>query len=162
MGTSVWRRLGVIFLIVVVLSLGLVSAAAAAPEQAPDNTSSASCAPTYYRVRFGDTLTSIAWRYGVTVWQLQQWNGIPNPNRIYAGQTLVIYRCYAPAAAAVQSVPAGMLAMRLSGATAPTTAAATASAATVRVWCLSVSAATTASATTRWMLERSSISTIRT
>ena len=96
MGTSVWRRLGVIFLIVVVLSLGLVSVAAAAPEQAPDNTSSASCAPTYYRVRFGDTLTSIAWRYGVTVWQLQQWNGIPNPNRIYAGQTLVIYRCWTP------------------------------------------------------------------
>ena len=96
MGTSVWRRLGVIFLIVVVLSLGLVSVAAAAPEQAPDNTSSASCSPTYYRVRFGDTLTSIAWRYGVTVWQLQQWNGISNPNRIYAGQTLVIYRCWTP------------------------------------------------------------------
>ena len=68
MGTSVWRRLGAIFLIVVVLSLGLVSAAAAAPEQAPDNTASASCAPTYYRVRYGDNLTSIAWRYGVTVW----------------------------------------------------------------------------------------------
>jgi len=74
----------------------LVSAAAAAPEQAPDNTPSASCTPTYYRVRYGDNLTSIAWRYGVTVWQLQQWNGIANPNRIYAGQTLVIYRCYTP------------------------------------------------------------------
>ncbi len=163
MGTSVWRRLGVIFLIVVVLSLGLVSAAAAAPEQAPDNTASASCAPTYYRVRYGDNLTSIAWRYGVTVWQLQQWNGISNPNRIYAGQTLVIYRCYDTAAAAVQSVPAGMLAMRLSGATATTATTATAaSAATVRVWCLSVSAATASTATPRWMLERSSISTIRT
>jgi len=96
MGTSVWRRLGAIFLIVVVLSLGLVSAAAAAPEQAPDNTPSASCAPIYYRICRGDTLSGIAQRYGVTVWQLQQWNGIPNPNLIYSGRTMVIYRCSYP------------------------------------------------------------------
>lgn len=47
--------------------------------------------PTYYHVRYGDTLYSIARRNGVTVWQLQSWNHIPNPNRIYAGQCLVIY-----------------------------------------------------------------------
>ena len=97
MGTSVGRRAGAIILIVVVLGLGLAPAASAAPEQAPTNAPSASCAPTYYRIRYGDNLTSIAWRYGVTVWQLQQWNGIPNPNRIYAGRTLVIYRCGYPA-----------------------------------------------------------------
>jgi hypothetical protein len=93
MGTSVWRRTGAIILIVVVLGLGLVPAAAAAPEQAPAIALSASCAPIYYRICYGDTLSSIAWRYGVTVGQLQQWNGIPNPNRIYAGRTLVIYSC---------------------------------------------------------------------
>jgi hypothetical protein len=46
-----------------------------------------------------------------------------------------------------------MLAMRLSGTTATTTAA-SAPAATVRVWCLSVSATTAATASNRWMLER--------
>ena len=97
MGTSLWRRLGAIILIVVVLGLCLVPAAAAAPEQASANAPSASCAPTYYRICYGDTLANIVWRYGVTVGQLQQWNGIPNPNLIYAGRTLVIYRCSYPA-----------------------------------------------------------------
>ena len=60
MGTSLWRRLGAIFLVAVVLSLGLVPAAAAAPEQAPANAPSASCAPIYYRICRGDTLSSIA------------------------------------------------------------------------------------------------------
>jgi hypothetical protein len=88
--------LGVIFLIVVVLSIGMAPAASASSTQAPTNAPSASCAPVYYRVQYGDNLTRIAWRYGVTIWQLQQWNGISNPNRIYAGQTLVIYRCGYP------------------------------------------------------------------
>lgn len=54
--------------------------------------------PVYYRVQRGDTLTRIAARYGVTVAQVQQWNRIMNPNRIYVGQTLVIYppRCTPP------------------------------------------------------------------
>ncbi len=54
------------------------------------------CAPTYYRICFGDTLSMIARRFGVTVWQLQQWNGIGNANRIYAGRTLAIYSCGHP------------------------------------------------------------------
>lgn len=47
--------------------------------------------PVYYRVQRGDNLTRIAARYRVTVWQLQQWNRITNPNRIYVGQLLVIH-----------------------------------------------------------------------
>lgn len=39
----------------------------------------------WYRVRYGDTLYSIAWKFRVTPWQLQQWNNIKNPNYIYAG-----------------------------------------------------------------------------
>lgn len=42
----------------------------------------------WYRIRYGDTLYGIAWKFGVTTWQLQQWNNIPNPNYIYAGMTI--------------------------------------------------------------------------
>ena len=45
---------------------------------------------TYYRVQRGDTLYSIAWRYGVTVWAIVHANGLANPNLIYAGQVLFI------------------------------------------------------------------------
>ncbi len=97
MRTSFWRRIGAIFLIVVVLAVALAPIASAAPQEAPANAPLAGgCAPTYYTIRYGDNLTSIAWRYGVSAWQLQQWNGISNPNRIYAGRTLVIYRCGYP------------------------------------------------------------------
>lgn len=105
MVTSLWRRLGAILLIAVVLGVGLVPAAMASSEQAPVSAPPAGCTPIYYRVQWGDNLTRIAWRYGVTVWQLQQWNGIPNPNRIYAGQTLVIYRCGYPPAPPHPPVP---------------------------------------------------------
>jgi LysM repeat protein len=43
-----------------------------------------------YVVRYGDTLSSIAWRHGVNMYALAQVNGIYNLNRIYAGQYLVI------------------------------------------------------------------------
>jgi putative chitinase len=44
----------------------------------------------YYRVRAGDTLSGIAWRYGVTTWSIANANGLSNPNVIYAGQSLYI------------------------------------------------------------------------
>ena len=44
-----------------------------------------------YTVRKGDTLISIANRWGVSVLDLVSWNDIRNPDLIYAGQTLVIY-----------------------------------------------------------------------
>jgi LysM repeat protein len=44
----------------------------------------------YYTVRCGDTLGNIAARYGWTATYLAQVNGIPNPDRIYAGQVLWI------------------------------------------------------------------------
>lgn len=43
-----------------------------------------------YIVQKGDTLLSIARRYGLTVKQLQSANNISNPDRIYPGQTLTI------------------------------------------------------------------------
>ena len=42
----------------------------------------------YYTVVKGDNLTKIAKRFGTTVNQLVQWNGIKNPNLIYPGQRL--------------------------------------------------------------------------
>lgn len=39
----------------------------------------------YYTIQSGDNLSTIAQRYGTTVAQLQSWNGISNPNLIYAG-----------------------------------------------------------------------------
>jgi len=58
----------------------LVISGGGAPPPAP--------APTYYTVRYGDTLAKIAARFGTTVWSLMQLNHISNPNLIYAGQVL--------------------------------------------------------------------------
>jgi LysM repeat protein len=45
---------------------------------------------TWYTVQFGDTLSSIAVRFGTTVNALMQANGIWNPNRVLVGQSLCI------------------------------------------------------------------------
>ncbi len=44
----------------------------------------------YHVVRRGETLFSIAARYGVTIRQIVAANGLRNPNRIYVGQRLII------------------------------------------------------------------------
>jgi LysM repeat protein len=46
--------------------------------------------PTRYKVKSGDTLSSIAARYGVTVKRLQAANDISNPRALKIGQVLVI------------------------------------------------------------------------
>jgi LysM repeat protein len=58
-------------------------------------------------VRPGQTLSEIALEQGVTVPQLVALNGISNPDRIFAGQQLVVAReAPAPAAAAPAAAPA--------------------------------------------------------
>lgn len=42
----------------------------------------------YYTIQSGDTLSEIAQKYGTTVKQLQNWNGIANANLIYVGQKI--------------------------------------------------------------------------
>ena len=79
------RRLGAIAVIVLILTALVVPAASAGGTC----TTGGGCRA-YYRVRVGDTLTKIAYRYGTSVAALQQCNGIWNPDRIYAGQTLCI------------------------------------------------------------------------
>ena len=49
-------------------------------------------AKTYYIVKWGDTLTSIAWQFGTTVEAIMQANNLYSPSYIYAGQLLVIPR----------------------------------------------------------------------
>ncbi|HEY66601.1 MAG TPA: LysM peptidoglycan-binding domain-containing protein [Caldilineae bacterium] len=51
------------------------------------------CEPIYHRVRAGETLSSIAARYGVSMWEIARVNGIANINRIYVGQWLRIPVC---------------------------------------------------------------------
>lgn len=68
-------------LVLVLISVLVIPAHAAPPKSGP----------VYHRVRWGENLTRIAWRYGTTVWSIVQLNGISDPNRIYAGQVLLIY-----------------------------------------------------------------------
>lgn len=44
--------------------------------------------PTVYEVRPGDTLYSIAWRYGLDHQQLARWNDLDSPGHIVVGQDL--------------------------------------------------------------------------
>ena len=41
-------------------------------------------------VQPGETLSSIAWKYGVNYWDIAALNGLANPNLIYVGQVLLI------------------------------------------------------------------------
>ena len=43
-----------------------------------------------YKIKQGDTLSGIAKKYGTTVKDLQKANNISNPNKIYAGSSLII------------------------------------------------------------------------
>ncbi len=88
------RRMGALMVVVLLLSAVLVPAAAAAPASsgAASVSQGGYACPMYYRVVLGDNLTKIAYRFGVTVNQLMQWNHIWNPDRIYVGQVLVIQR----------------------------------------------------------------------
>ena len=44
----------------------------------------------YYTIKSGDTLSGIAAKYGTTYQNLAAMNGIADPNKIYAGQTIRI------------------------------------------------------------------------
>jgi LysM repeat protein len=64
--------------------------AAHPPEVAPAPVPAADDAPVTYILRRGDDLTHVARAYGTTVEGILAANGLPNANRIYAGQSLVI------------------------------------------------------------------------
>ncbi|MGQ9567599.1 MAG: LysM peptidoglycan-binding domain-containing protein [Anaerolineae bacterium] len=58
-------------------------------------------------VQRGETLASIAWRYGVTVDQLVQANGLPSSHWIYVGQRLVVPGAASAGATQVAVAPLG-------------------------------------------------------
>lgn len=61
----------------------------------------------YYVVRSGDTLFSIAMRYGTSVWAISRANGILNPSVIFRGQVLAIPAAspmYGPVSPAPRSI----------------------------------------------------------
>jgi LysM repeat protein len=70
------RQLTVIA-VVAILAFGVVAQPAHAQNQV-------------HVVRRGETLSSVAARYGTTTQAIVQANGLPNPNYIYAGQRLII------------------------------------------------------------------------
>ncbi len=70
-------------LVALVLALLIVGSVVTPVSAAPDES-------TVHIVRRGETLYSIARSYGVSMWAIARANGITNPNRIYAGQRLVI------------------------------------------------------------------------
>ncbi len=72
----------IVFLTVAVAFAVLLVASATEPAAASSST--------YYVVRRGDTLYSIASRFGVSTWSIASANRLWNPNVIYAGQTLLI------------------------------------------------------------------------
>ena len=59
-----------------------------AVEREPSVTAAAA-EPTAYRIRRGDTLSIIARRFGVSVEELRQWNGIRS-DEIYVGQSITV------------------------------------------------------------------------
>jgi LysM repeat protein len=79
------RHLKWIILLVVMLSLIAAPAAFAAPASQYYGQGGY-----WYRVGWGDTLSSIARNTGVNAWAIAQANGLANPNCIYAGQSLWI------------------------------------------------------------------------
>jgi len=62
-------------------------AKAAAPRTPPQVSAAP---PAVYRVAAGDTLYSIAWRYGLDARDIGRWNQLDNFNRILVGQSLVL------------------------------------------------------------------------
>ena len=76
------KRVLTVFLIALLLCATLVGTVSASVSAAED--------PFYHTVRYGETLSWIAWQYGVTVQEIMDANSLTNANYIYAGQQLII------------------------------------------------------------------------
>jgi LysM repeat protein len=72
----------VIVLAVVLLQLAVAPESKAAPVSSGGGF--------YYTVQYGDTLSGISWKFGVSPYDIARANGLHNPDFIYAGQVLYI------------------------------------------------------------------------
>ncbi len=77
------RRLPFVLMLVLITSLLALTLSSPAKAQGDDGL-------TFHVVAWGETLAKIAARYNVTVQAIMSANSISNPDRIYAGQTLII------------------------------------------------------------------------
>ena len=73
-----------------ILMMVFLAAAPAPASAAPLATPGGSGCGQFYTVRWGDNLYRISLRFGTTVSALMSLNGITNPNRIIAGQTICV------------------------------------------------------------------------
>lgn len=97
-----WSVLGVILLLAATTAVAFAQdSSMARPPSVADysvrvslvstaSTGAEPAAPIIHVIKRGETLSIIARRYGVGVWQIANYNGIANPDRIYAGQILRI------------------------------------------------------------------------
>lgn len=83
------RSLSALCLVWVLMLMFLVAAPAPASAAPLESAGGSGCSQ-FYTVRYGDNLYRIALRYHTTVWTLMNLNGISNPNRIFAGQTICV------------------------------------------------------------------------
>ncbi len=87
------RKIGLLVVVIaVVVLLALPMAASAAPAQ----TAGGSGCAQFYTIKCGDTLSTIAWKFGTSVNRLAALNGIANPNYIVAGTTICVRAKPAP------------------------------------------------------------------
>lgn len=71
-------------------SVPTATAAPTAPASAPATTPAPAAGQQKYVVKYGDTLSSIAAQYGVTVQQIIDANSLQNPDLLLPGQELII------------------------------------------------------------------------
>ncbi len=89
------KFLAVVVLVVLAMLVVAPGLASAAPATSPGSAPASGSSVCWYQVKWGDTLSSIAARYGVSTTYLQQINGIANRNFIWAGQWLRVPCGYA-------------------------------------------------------------------
>lgn len=81
------RRVYALASVVAVVAMLLVAMPASA---APASSAGGPGCDQFYTIRRGDTLFRIATRFGTSTGDLARLNGIRNPDRIYAGQTICV------------------------------------------------------------------------
>ncbi len=80
----------------------------------PGGTATPTASDTRYTVQAGDTVINIAYRYGVSQWDIVQANNLSDAGFIYVGQTLTI-----PGTAAAQTTPASPAAATVTATATP-------------------------------------------
>jgi LysM repeat protein len=91
--SNIWRSAGMAFVVLAVVLASTLASAPPAKAAALDGvnapTASYGCTGVYHRVRSGETLYSIAARYGSTAYRIASCNGLRSYT-VYVGQSLLV------------------------------------------------------------------------